>query len=170
MTEDNQKIFFALSQKEWESSTDEQKLAHSTEFETEITIAISDNDPEDLGFSVLDWSFIQAHQDEINLDLNDQEKLSLFEDEAEELIESIENDTGEETLSRKYQEDDGKSFSEKEKLELVNDYLSRYGLEHIASWIIYCKLDEKQEREYNLEIANYFYSTWYAENYHVEED
>ena len=162
MTEDDQKELFALSKKDWESSTEEQKLTHIEKYETEITLAFSDNDPEDAGFEVLDWNYLQAHKDEINLDLDDQDKLTLFDDEAEDLIELIENDTGEEILSDKYEDD---NFSDQEKLGVVNDYLSRYGIERISSWMICYKLDENMEREYKLEIANYFYSSWYVDDY-----
>ncbi len=168
MTDANQKKLFALSKKEWDSSTDEQKLSHYEEFETEIFLAICECDPGDLGFNELDWNFIQEHKEQINLDLKDQEKLSIFEDDAEDLIEALEEYTGEDTLSSRYDEDEGASFSEEEKLALVNDYLSRFGLEGISSWIIDNQLDESTQRKYNLEVANFFYNSWFWQKYHKE--
>ena len=166
MTEDDKKELFALSSKKWESLTDQEKLEHLDKFESDIDSAIINDDPEDAGFRTLDWSFIQEHKNELNLELNDEDKLSIFEEEADELISTIDNDTGEDILWEKYQVDEGKSFSENERIELVNNYLSGYGIEFISSWFIAYRLDERLEREYKLTVGNHFYNSWYAEDYY----
>ena len=171
MTEDNQKKLFALSRQQWQSLTEEQKLDHFKKFEIEISGAIIDNDPFDAGFKSLDWAFIQEHENQFNLDLEDKEKLYLFGDEGEEMIYTIENETGENVLSTKYEENEGENFTDEEKLELVNNFLSRYGIEQFASWIIDYKLEEELEGEYKIQVGNYFYNSWYAKDYHqkIEE-
>ncbi len=158
--------YFALTQEEWKEATDEQKLVHFKKHERQITDAIFAHDTGDLGFREINWGFIEANKNEFNLEFTDQEKLSIFSsDSVLERFEDFFELEPDDQLSEVPND-----LSDPEKIKVIDLRLStcKENFEWLSDWIIENKVTDDLQRKYDLEVANFFYNSWFWQEYNKE--